>query len=487
MKDTFTLSISNEKYDDKNKIDWSKIQYSRIDDLEIENIVDIITNGYCFTSIFNKENFNVFQKTETNWMGSDFVVFDIDNVKNEITLSAFADGLKYSPTIAYTTPNNNIQKASDQKPYSRFRLLYAFSDTISDKATYQGIYDTIKSTFNEELFDTSKKSDNCGRSPIQQYSGNATKNCQVITNKTIYKIEDFRISKTIETPIKKEDFKVQIDNEFLQNLNTLKPTDFLAYYRDTFQVIYETELNFNEDGFALIPKDYVRIQRNFNIYKEDGKIQTKYHIMKDGEGRRHQLFCNAKIRCQIKPQITIEELIFNLVYDRHYFFDNGDGVLSNQCLLRIAIDAMKAKYQMTLDKKPKFRTDNVFCRENNIKPNELKMIVRKKLNFDDISKWYDKKKSVKDNLIYAKENNIKVSQATLYNYCNENGISTKGQKAKEMANITNKSAKTQKATITNTEHKKATESIKLIGWEKAIEYRNTCQLYQTIYSLKHAI
>ncbi len=479
MKDTFTLSISNERFDNKNLIDWGKIQYSRIDDLSIKNIVDIITDGYCFTSIFNKENFSVFEKTETNWMGSDFVVFDIDNVKNNISIRTFVESLRYAPTIAYTTPNNGIKKASDQKPYSRFRLLYAFSDTIKEKTIYQGIYETIKSTFNEELFDTTKKSDNCGRSPIQQYSGNATQNCQIIKSETIYNIEDFTITKTIEKPIKKEDFKVKIDNEFLQNLNTLKPTDFLAYYRDRFQVIYETELTFNEDGFALIPKDYVRIQRNFNIYKEDGKIQTKYHIMKDGEGRRHQLFCNAKIRCQIKPQITIEELIYNLIYDRQYFFDNSDGVLSNQCLLRIAIDAMKAKYQMTLSKKPKFRTDNVFCRENNIKPNALKMIVRKKLNFDEISKWYDTTKSIKENLQYAKGNNIKVSQATLYNFCNEYGISTKGQKA----NITQKSDNTQN----HTEHEKATETIKLIGWEKAIEYRNTCHLYQTIYSLKHAI
>lgn len=483
MKDTFTLSMSKDKYDDKNKIDWGKIHYSRIDDLSLENIADIITNGYCFTSIFNKDNFNVFQKTESNWVGSNFVVFDIDNVKNEITLSAFVDSLKYSPTIAYTTPNNGIKKASDQKPYSRFRLLYAFSDTISDKTTYQGIYDIIQSTFNTNYFDTTKRVDNCGRSPIQQYSGNAAKNCQIIKSETIYNIEDFTITKTIEKPIKKEDFKVKIDNEFLQNLNALKPTDFLAYYRDRFQVIYETELTFNEDGFALIPNDYVCIQRNFNIYKEDGQIQTKYHIMKDGEGRRHQLFCNAKIRSQIKPNISIEELIYNLVYDRHYFFDNGDGVLSNQCLLRIAIDAKKATYQMTLKKKPLFKVDKVFCMENQIKPNALKMIVRKKLNFDDISKWYDTTKSIKENLEYSKENHIKVSRATLYNFCNEYGISTKGQKAKEMPNITHKSENTQN----HTEHEKATETIKLIGWEKAKEYRNTCQLYQTIYSIKHAI
>ena len=63
MRNDFILSVSKEKYDDKNTIDWGKVQYSRIDDLSLENIAEIITNGYCFTSIYKKESFNVFDKT----------------------------------------------------------------------------------------------------------------------------------------------------------------------------------------------------------------------------------------------------------------------------------------------------------------------------------------------------------------------------------------------------------------------------------------
>ena len=260
------------------------------------------------------------------------------------------------------------------------------------------------------------------------------KNCQIAINETIYNIEDFKILEPIEKPINKDDLKVRIDDDYLQKLNTLKPTDFLAYYRDSFQILFETELKYNDNGFALIPDDYVRIQRNYTIYKEDGKICSKYHRLKDGEGRRHQLFCNAKIRCQIKPNISIEEMIYNLVYDRYYFYDNSDNVLTNQCLLRIALDAKKATYQMTMKNKPFFKVDSVFCKENNIKPNALKMMVRKTLHFDEITKWYDTTKSVKDNLSFAQNNNIKVSRATLYNYCIEKGISTKGEKIEEPIN-----------------------------------------------------
>ena len=62
------------------------------------------------------------------------------------------------------------------------------------------------------------------------------------------------------------------------------------------------------------------------------------------------------------------------------------------------------------------------------------MIVRKTLHFDEITKWYDTTKSVKENLIFAKEKHIKVSRATVYNYCTEKGISTKGEKIKEPIN-----------------------------------------------------
>ena len=346
---TFTLSVSNEKYDDKNAIKWDKVVYNRIDDLSIENIAELIKEGYCYTSIFKKANFSVFEKTEKNWRGTDFVIFDVDNVKNEITFNEYLKSLKFIPTIIYTTPNCNKQKPTDTKPFSRFRLLYAFNTTITDKWQYQGIYDAISNTFDTTLFDTTKKSDNCGNSPVQQFSGNATKNCQILINDAIYNVSDFDIKEPTEKPINKDDLKVRIEDEFLQNLNTLKPTDFLSCYRDKFQIIYESELDYNEEGYALTPDDYVCIERNYMAYKWWGIRKYKCRKLRDGQRRRNTLFSNARIRVIIKPTISIEELIYNLVFDRTYFFNNNDKVLSNQCLLRIALDAKKSKRKMNIE------------------------------------------------------------------------------------------------------------------------------------------
>ena len=86
---TFTLSVSNERYDDKNAIQWDKVKYSKIDDLSLESIAELIKEGYCYTSIFKKANFGVWHKAEENWIGTDFVVFDVDNVRNEITFEEY--------------------------------------------------------------------------------------------------------------------------------------------------------------------------------------------------------------------------------------------------------------------------------------------------------------------------------------------------------------------------------------------------------------
>ena len=119
------------------------------------------------------------------------------------------------------------------------------------------------------------------------------------------------------------------------------------------------------------------------------------------------------------------------MYERQYFNDNSDGQLKNHIIVQIALDAKKATYQMTLKKHKKFETNELYCIDNGISRNQLKNNIRRKLNFDKIKQWYDPTKSVKENHQFAQNNNIKVGQRTLYNYCYEIGISTKGEKIED--------------------------------------------------------
>jgi len=92
-----------------------------------------------------------------------------------------------------------------------------------------------------------------------------------------------------------------------------------------------------------------------------------------------------------------------------------------------------------------------------------------------------------DNLRNAEENNIKVSRRTLYNYCKDNSINTKGEPRR--ATMQND------GTPHHTEDKNTIQrNYEPIKWAKAEEYREHCKLYQIfseryqkIMSLKMAI
>ena len=497
----FTISISENHYDNKNAIDWGKVKYNRIDDLSINNISTLIKEGHCFCGVYGNDTifdtFTVTQKTEANWRCSYFVAFDLDNIKDNVSITDFLDGLAYKPTISYTTPNNNIQKPNETKSYTRIRLLYFFDKPIISKSEYQTLYDKIRATFNNAYFDIEKTEDKCGRSPYQQYSGNAKKDCKMIVNECVYNKEEILEYKPISKPIQDNEKPIQdtekrhkIDDEFIQNLNTLKPTDFLSYYRDKYEVFFKKR-EYNDDGFCLITEKDVECDVRWKWVEINGTKKQVSCKRKDGQGRRHKLFCNAKIRCQLKPQISIEELIYNLVYERQYFNDNSDGQLKNHIIVQIALDAMKATYQMTLKKHKKFETNELYCIDNGISRNQYKNVIRRKLNFEKIKQWYDPTKSIKENYQYARENNIKVGQRTLYNYCYEMGISTKGEKIEDTKikaeNSDISSVEKVDGTMHHTQQENAlNRNYEPIKWAKADEYREHCKLYQ-LFAQRHQL
>ena len=445
---TFTFSASEHPYNDKNSIFWAAVNYRRVT-LSLSQFEKIIRRGFCFTSIFKQEKFLVKDKTEANWIGSQFVVFDLDNVRPEVTLNTFISSLYMKPTVAYTTPNNNIKKPKENKAYSRFRLVYLFDSIIASKTLYQSIYNTLEANFPLVYFDNTKKKDNCGSSPVQQFAGNALPTCELIINKeSIYSLSSFptQPSKPTEPskkpstepskptePSKKPSTEPNLLNDtFFHDLNSMKPVDFLNKCKEfyDYEMIDHTKLEFI-DGYALTPDDYLEVKRKYRWFTIGQYKGTEYVRVKNGS-RHNTLFAWAKLRCQIKPSITLEELVYNAVYDRTYFIDNKDKEITNESLIEICKAAKQANYKMKMKDKPKFKIDKEYCKEHGMSPKQYKNIIRRKLNFDSIDAWYDPAKSVAENLKYAEEHTLKnAKQRTLYTYCKARKISTKGTKPTE--------------------------------------------------------
>ena len=120
---------------------------------------------------------------------------------------------------------------------------------------------------------------------------------------------------------------------------------------------------------------------------------------------------------RIKPDITFQELLYNLVLRRQRYYDNSDGVLTNKFLIdqaRKVLSAESSKIQsLNPCKHGLYRVDKDYCQKIGMTPRSYSRVVAGKIRFQEIAKWYDYNKSLSDNLVYAKANGIKVSRKTL--------------------------------------------------------------------------
>ena len=504
---TFSLSLSEKPYADKNSIPWGAVHYKRVN-LTINQFAEYIKQGYTFTSIFNTPNFIVKQKTDPNWIASQFVVFDVDNVFNETTLQEYLSEVQMKPTIAYTSRNHGFIKEKQNKPFSRFRLVYVFRDYFQSKEVYQSIYTALKANLPTVYTDPEGKDDDCGKSPVQQFAGNTYSNLEMTVNENcIYSVSSFPTEPNKPTPEPSKPTEPTepskptepstepnlLNDTFFKDLNSMKPVNFFRKYVNAYGIIEKPEIVY-ENGFYETTEDYVEIMRKYRkVYDaETQNYKTKRQRIHSGE-RHSTLFAYAKLRCQIKPEITLEELVFNSVYDRTYFCDNEDKEITNECLIDICRAAKQANYTMKMKNRPKFKIDKTFCIANNINPCAFRQQIRRKLNFDSIDAWYDSTKSVKENLIFAENNNIKVKKDTLYSYCKARAISTKGTKPAEPQNPSpEQPPEPQKPSAEPSEaleHKEAIQSApepqkpsaKILEFIDFSEYRKKCKLYQTIF------
>ena len=134
----------------------------------------------------------------------------------------------------------------------------------------------------------------------------------------------------------------------------------------------------------------------------------------------------ARVMKTIRPDISLEHLVYNLVFERYFYYDNKDGVLTNEELIKAARNAFRYDGKVNTTKHPKFSVNKSYWAERGKNANQAKNIVRKEINYACIGELYDCNLSVTVNLQMLQEGGMKVSKNTLYRFCHENNISTKG-------------------------------------------------------------
>ena len=429
-KYTFDVSVSTFPIEDKNNCNFSKIKYKR-EILTFTDFINKIEDGYSFCYCFN-DNGRVFgqrDKRIDNFHHTNFIVFDIDHCGANI--HEYLNRLPYKPTLAYTTTN-------DSKLDHRFRLIYFLDFTIMKSVSfYKMVYYKLASHL--EIYSGFIMSDNCMKSPSQQFLGNPKKEITTVYNNILYELEDInKLSfneryekemkgvKDITNDSNVEDIELNISDEMRRDLNNLNDSEFIKKWSEKYFYQMETPVTYDDDGIArLWDKEYYQIKNKFS--KVDGHtVQFKH-----GDRRRIVLLNMISTMLKINPKISDENLLFNSIVERHHFFDNADGKLNNGWVLNAIknarMDDMKGRNPIQPEprtfKIQKSHFIDLINKWNEEGKNGMMVLtnkIRKKINIERVGALYDFNLSVKENLKWLAEQGIVVSQAKLYRLKKDN-------------------------------------------------------------------
>lgn len=452
LNKTLKVSISIQGYTQKPQgKEVAQIRYNK-QTLTIQQLIDNISQGHCITHCFEDydEEFGQSTKKIENFRYTQLIGIDIDDADTD--LNSYISSLKYKPTLAYTTFSHNIKG-------NRYRLLYIFNEKIKGAELYCNVYKWLTQDLNLK--------DNCMQSCAQQmYGTNANaewyitdttydipteckttygQQCKIKVSKAKYQKQSISThpniierENTLYSDCTHNENDTLVDNAVVKALYGMSPQDYIFYYHNTFEYFTSTPLHY-EDGYALIPEDYYEIKRPWYKDKVGDKTITVVKTIRDGEQRRKRLCNTAIILRAIKRDISFEHLLYILVCERQYYYDNQDKALSNKELINIAKWAIELPIEQIKPKKvkhSKFKVDKSYWAEKGITARQAANIVRGMLKSQEIGSMYDFNLTDKENIQVMKDNGLKVSLRTLKQWRKDNGIKVSNKKQSIKSKVT---------------------------------------------------
>ena len=212
------------------------------------------------------------------------------------------------------------------------------------------------------------------------------------------------------------------NKEFEEDYRNLCIKSLYDKYLDVYPNFEHTPLPPVDDNtpYILFPKDYVEIRRRW--YKDGRPIR-----LKDGEGRRRKLFASAIIRRLINPDITFDNLLFNMIYDFVHYITNfqAKNEIGKKELMLITRDAMRAdisKYEYLRGADREFMVNPDYCAKRNLTKRQVKNMVCKMRLDERIGELYDCAMTDKENQKTMEEHGLNVSISKLEKWRKENGL-----------------------------------------------------------------
>ena len=446
---TFNLNVSTGSYPTRKPEKPYNIQYSTEYSITLDDFDELQRKGKSFCYLFKDVDesglVTQHEKTLDGFASTSVLFFDID--KMPIPMTDYIKPLPFQPTYAYTSYSNGIEKAYWKFGY---RLVYVLDEPVTSIQEFDELYYSIAAAngFKQRVHPDGTKYEFDYRKVNQQYYGGGT-NSQVFRTNIVYSKQDFSsfnesglaLQSTIsaskpkkktktkrakadmesfpnENNIEKEAiaYYSEMETPFYTDLHHLSTKEFLEKYRHDYIGAYFSSISTplvdsGDERYSLLPEDYQEIKRHWTITEDGKRCVQKWEV---DSGRKKRLYVSAQIMRHNLPDITKEELIYNLVFERFHYYDNTDGDLNNGRLESIADNALQYDFELAPKKHKEFAVSKEYCASMGLTPNQVKNTIRKEMKEQEVLSLYDFNMSVKDNLQMLQDNGIKVSKSYLY-------------------------------------------------------------------------
>ena len=157
--------------------------------------------------------------------------------------------------------------------------------------------------------------------------------------------------------------------------------------------------------FFTFPERYVAVLR-----KRKGGKTYKHPI---GSGRLRKIFITAKIMLYNRPSLSPENLLFNLLLEREWYYDNRDDKLSKEVLISTVSNAFKYDIQLQETKHGQFKLNKDYWKEKGYTPIQAVNYVRRYRKAALVNYYFNPSLTYKENVRLLEDNGIMVSERTL--------------------------------------------------------------------------
>lgn len=451
----------------------NRIQFKTVE-CQVEDIETIVANGH--TLAYQCKEDNVMEDRSKNYIGTDFIIIDIDSI--DLTMDEVIDRASYKPTIIHTTFSNLTEKKNNKYCY---HLIYCMNETLYGEENFYRAFSLFCSGI-EKLVDQNAK--DChritftsnSRLPKYQYKflGNIYSTSDIInTTESLTingkevsqpKLSDLLITKgdilnvdnnynssfsySLDTKsefyvkkmnsssifyssynMKEEDKNLTdkkgnwgLNEQFIYDLSKMNRKDFICTYSAVYDYITFTPPTITrktEEG--IVYADY----RNVEYYE----LPSLWRINDSGErerkkieigGRTTQLYVDINLFLLIKPDITKEHLVYEVVKDVFENYKNTDRQFTNHYILSMINNVWKNKGKFKGNPIP--RRFKILEYASGLTNMDCVGIVRKLMKDKSIGSIIDLSLSLEENLVELRNMGMKIKKNRLMQFIKENHL-----------------------------------------------------------------